>query len=269
MKKFVFLPFIIVFISINTLACSSDDLIDHLEQNPYDSFSDSTQMMTYIRDCFQNRRSMKAIFPAVYILVTDSIEYKATQTNFYLRPKWMERMVVEFFKLYREAVLNWEKQDFKKVPKTWRTAFRSADKQRPSAFKNLLLSIHAHIDRDLPIALHRLGVKLEECNYCISDYFKTNALFKEILPDLWHKLEDYDPQVNATDHTTEYYEDDIMKALISFRKRAWGLGLKMERSRFPYSEKKVDRKANKLTKYILLSPRRFNGTAVFALRGLF
>lgn len=260
---------ILTILSINSYSCSSDQLIDHLENEQYETFEQAQEMMVYIKDCFEQRHSLLALFPLVYISTTTAIKDKIETSGFYQNPIWIRAAITEFFKFYRSAIINFEKKKFKNVPRSWLTAFKYSLKKNASPFKSLLLSMHAHINRDLPIALNNIGSDLSSCTSCKKDFFRTNIMFEELLPSLWEDLFYFSPESNKTHYAVDHYTKDIMKALRFYRKRAWKLALKMQRPKFKYSKRKIDHKANRLTPFLLMAPRHFNHVAVFLLKSLF
>ncbi|MBT7609452.1 MAG: hypothetical protein HN576_06835 [Bacteriovoracaceae bacterium] len=258
------LIFFFTFLHSKVFGCSSVKLVEIMETQEFDTYSSARLMMEDIRDCLQERKSTMYIFPTVYVMITNEIEKKINSYGFYRNPNWMESIVIDFFKLYRYSLLNYEKGRKWLIPNTWLESFNYSKTKNASGFKSLILSMHAHINRDLAVAIHRKTPQISTCYSCKADYFATNEMFREILPELWDTMIILEPDVNSSSYENEVYEDELMRILIASRKAAWDLAVKVQTSP-NVSIMAIDKRANRLTPLIKLVPDKISKISGFIL----
>jgi hypothetical protein len=126
-----------------------------------------------ILDCearWTQARDKRAIFATAYRISTKNIR-AAEAAGKFLDPGQVEKAVVQFGRLYFEAVDADEAGQVSKVPMAWQRAFARAHDAHSNVATNLVLSMNAHIIRDLPFAAASLGPMSDAWH---TDYLRLN-----------------------------------------------------------------------------------------------
>jgi hypothetical protein len=123
----------------------------------YTSLDEAFNGLSQIERAFRQQHDRRAIFVTAYLVITDAIRRSIAEQRF-ADNAWAERYTVSFANLYRQALLDFERQNRAAVPKAWRIAFESAIDNRGLALQDLVLGINAHINYDLALALHEVTI---------------------------------------------------------------------------------------------------------------
>lgn len=125
-------------------------------------------------------------FTELYRLVTEAVERRC-RGRFFEDPRWVEVLVVEFSKLYFDALRLWIMGEHAACPAPWRALFanrRLALKPGYSPLQCALAGVNAHIQRDLGFAAWRASCLLSK-PFSVStdtyrDYVRVNAILDEV-----------------------------------------------------------------------------------------
>lgn len=125
-------------------------------------------------------------FTELYRQVTLEVRAK-TYVGFFLEPVWMEELVIQFSRLYFDALWLWLSGEYEACPPSWRVLFRRRfylQKRGYSKLQFALAGVNAHIQRDLGFAAHfsrRYQVGSAEIQARIyQDYVKVNEILEEV-----------------------------------------------------------------------------------------
>ena len=88
---------------------------------------------------------------------------------------WVERYMVTFANLYREALASYEARDLERVPKAWRLCFDAAVAGTGLVLQDMLLGVNAHVNHDLPLALSAISIEPDRAQR-YRDHSSVNAV---------------------------------------------------------------------------------------------
>jgi hypothetical protein len=120
-----------------------------------------------IEDVVAAMRAIEAVLPEqdgvrwfnlLYRRVTESVQ---ADTGHWEDGAFLQRLDVEFAKLYFEAVVGWE-ADPAATPRAWRPLFQARSDEKVMPLQFALAGMNAHINNDLVIALDRLAHSEEQ-----------------------------------------------------------------------------------------------------------
>ena len=128
-------------------------------------------------------------FTELYRRVTVSVD-EACETRFFRYPEWMRCLVIEFAKLYFEALESWLAGRYRECPPAWRVLFSRRLLLRKRGYSPLqfaLAGVNAHIQRDLAFAAIRAtkqyaGGKLS-MDQVRGDYTRVNRILEQVEVD--------------------------------------------------------------------------------------
>ena len=109
---------------------------------------------------FRTRQDRRAIFLSLYGVVSAEIRTHIRRGAF-LDPAWTHRYAVAFANLYRDALDAYDGGRTAAVPKAWRLCFDAARAGSGLVLQDMLLGVNAHVNNDLPLALHRTAIDPE------------------------------------------------------------------------------------------------------------
>jgi hypothetical protein len=99
----------------------------------------------------------RAIFPAIYEMQVRAMARDLAVPDRYADPAWMTRMSLDFAQRYFDAFDAYEQGDRAAVPAAWLRAFDHAREARGPVVNELMLSMNAHINHDLPLSIAAAG----------------------------------------------------------------------------------------------------------------
>ncbi|REJ09185.1 DUF5995 family protein [Halobacillus trueperi] len=101
----------------------------------------------------EEHNDFNSVFQRVYLLMTKEMQ-KRLAADFFTDPIWMERLLIHFADRYFQALDNLQSE--KEDSRCWTLAFRMAEQKQTFVLQDALLGINAHINYDLPLALHHI-----------------------------------------------------------------------------------------------------------------
>ena len=102
------------------------------------------------------RCNHNALFARAYLLITLAVANASTTPGFFVDPAYINHFDAAFAAEYGRQ---WDAhRDGRQTAPAWRIAFEAADRERVSASGDLYLALNAHIARDMPLILARVGL---------------------------------------------------------------------------------------------------------------
>jgi hypothetical protein len=101
--------------------------------------------------------SHSAIFSLAYLRVTENVR-EAVRSGYFDDEKWLNRIDTVFADLYFTTTSNWERGRRATIPAAWRIALQAEDDRAVSGLGNFMLAMNAHINRDFPYVIAKVGL---------------------------------------------------------------------------------------------------------------
>lgn len=111
-----------------------------------------------------------AVFALLYLRTTQAIRDAIAGSNVlgleeplfeepvFDDPLFLAHEAYAFGRYYLDAYYAWERGQLDRVPEAWRIAFDAAANEEVSVAGNMFLGINAHVNRDLALVLHSIGL---------------------------------------------------------------------------------------------------------------
>jgi hypothetical protein len=125
---------------------------------PYRSLDDVVNGFTALEADFRARQDRRSIFVTLYGVVSAEMRDRVARRTFE-DTEWVHRYAVAFANLYREALDDYDAGNIQRVPKAWRLCFDAAQAQTGLVLTDMLLGVNAHVNHDLPYALHGISIE--------------------------------------------------------------------------------------------------------------
>jgi hypothetical protein len=101
--------------------------------------------------------SHSAIFSLAYLRVTENVQ-AAVRSGYFDDEKWLNRVDTVFAELYFDTTSRWESGRRTNIPAAWRIALQAEDDRAVSGLGNFMLAMNAHINRDFPYVIAKVGL---------------------------------------------------------------------------------------------------------------
>jgi len=101
--------------------------------------------------------SHSAIFSLAYLRVTENVR-DAVRSGYFADTKWLNRVDTVFADLYFDTTSRWESGQRAGIPAAWKIALQAEDDRAVSGFGNFMLAMNAHINRDFPYVIAKVGL---------------------------------------------------------------------------------------------------------------
>ena len=172
---------------------------------------------TVVPDCDNNN-----VFSLTYLRVTEDVR-EGVDAGFWPDLQWINKQDAMFARLYFLAYDNYLAGRTELVPESWRVAFGASDAGQVQGLGNLLLSMNAHINRDFPFILYRVGLRNPDGTTRKPDHdaygTRLRALYKPMLKELAAR---FDPTIDDYDVPGTIADDDaLFEVLVQWRESAW------------------------------------------------
>ena len=145
--------------------------------------------------------------------------------NQFHHPEWVNALMLKYVSLYKNA-LDCELSGLCPVSKAWQAAFDENKSGRITPAGQLLISISAHVNRDLPIALASLdSTKFADETYQ-EDFRNISTIFLRRMPEMIKIVQEYEScNINT-------FDQEIITSVINFaigrtREKSWVYGSKL------------------------------------------
>jgi hypothetical protein len=183
------------------------DLIPLIEA-PYRTIDDVVAGLSTLERVFRERRDRRGVFASAYLGITEAVKRQSDAGGFFEDDEWVRAYDVAFGNLYRQALLDFERGDHQKVPKSWRFSFETALSGDALVFQDLLLGINAHINHDLSLALVECSIEPKDRRF--RDHTKVNealSVATDALQDRVAAL--YAPALRMLDQVAGRLDEDL------------------------------------------------------------
>jgi hypothetical protein len=175
-----------------------------------------------------------AVFARAYLLITRAVANASATPGFFLDPGYINHFDAAFAAEYGRQ---WDAhRDARPTAPAWRIAFEGADRERVTATGNLFLALNAHIGRDMPLILARVGLsaprRADQNTVNVVLYAATRALLNELAANYDRSL-GLDVPGSADELTLYQY-------VAGLRERAWRLAEQLVAAPTPAARKRVE-----------------------------
>jgi hypothetical protein len=140
-----------------TYAGRADPELLALVADPYADVADARERLRALERTLYEREDGRAAFLTVYARVTEAVEGGVAESRF-ADPDWVARYLVAFADHYRRAFEAFERGTLANVPDPWQVAFDRACSPETLVVQDVLLGVNAHVNYDLALALHDVGI---------------------------------------------------------------------------------------------------------------
>ena len=163
-----------------------------------------------------------SVFALVYIRVTEAIRSDVLRGRFE-EPTFLNHEDAVFARMYFQAFDNWEAKRYDRVPGAWREAFDSAHDKRVNAFGNLMMSMNAHVNRDMPFMLAAIGQQQSDGSSRKPDHDYGNLLLSKLYAPIIEEVgARWDPTTRNYNLPLGYADDVVaFQVLPLWREIVW------------------------------------------------
>jgi hypothetical protein len=164
--------------------------------------------------------SHSALFSLLYLDVTHHIYDAVTTPGYFQVPGVISHEDALFASYYFNAFDNYSKGDLADTPYAWQVAFNAAAARSEQGIGNLLLGMNAHINRDLPFVLYRMGLFNSDGTSRKPDHDKVNSVLYAAYDEaVTEGAKRFDPSLAQYEGTTN--DDSGIQTVIAWREEAW------------------------------------------------
>ena len=161
-------------------------------------------------------------FGITYIRVTEAIR-KAILDGVYQEPRFLAHEDRVFARMYFESYDAWKAGKRDQVPAAWREAWDAGRAKSVSGLGNLLLSMNAHINRDMPYLVEAIGMTKPDGTTRKIDHDRGNKVLNTLYDDVLKELSArYDSSIDDVD-IPGFLGDDaaLFQMLQGWREGVW------------------------------------------------
>ena len=200
-----------------------------------------TEMTTRLRTLAQSC-DHDAVFALLYLRTTE--EYRRTvdaDPAFFVDTAYVNRVDALFADEYFVAYDAWHTGSAP-VPPAWAIAFEAAERREVSGGGDILLGMNAHINRDLPFVLARMGLTHPDGSSRKPDHDKVNQILYRVAhgPVLDEAAQRFDPSIRNSDVPgTTLDNDAVFQLVVSWRERAWHNAVRLVMATSPAEQQLV------------------------------
>jgi hypothetical protein len=164
--------------------------------------------------------SHNALFSLLYLDVTYHIADAVRTTGYFQVPGVISHEDALFASYYFNAYDAYSKGDVVNTPGAWQIAFDAAKNESVQGTGDLLLGMNAHINRDLPFVLYRMGLFNSDGTSRKPDHDKVNSvLFSAYYDAAVDGARRFDPSVAPSD--TPGSGELSIQSVVGWREEAW------------------------------------------------
>jgi hypothetical protein len=176
--------------------------------------------------------SHNAIFAVAYRRITQRVAEAVgppttpdAPATLFADPAYIARFDVAFAREYGRNWDAWAQGRRSQAAPAWRAAFDNAHGERVTGTGNLMLAINAHIGRDMPLVLERVGLS----DARKADQDRVNAVLLAATEPLIRELAaDYDPTMDDTNLPGTGDDAALYQYIAGLRERAWRLAQELD-----------------------------------------
>jgi hypothetical protein len=164
----------------------------------------------------------RAVFALTYLRTTEAfLRTIRQQRRFFRHRRWVIYEDVLFASYYFRAFDNYARR--RRVPDAWRIAFDAAASGATNAGHDVFLGMNAHIQRDLPYVLARVGLRTPAGRSRKPDHDRVNRILTTVIDPVEDEIaRRYDPMFTLADAKPSPVEElTALELLKSWREGAW------------------------------------------------
>lgn len=226
---------LVLFFVFSTLAKTDVAKAEPALQKDIPVFTDMQQTLDWFsaKETELPSRDRRGLFLRIYHEVTLEMVNMFEQNKFQ-NPDWVRSLMFEYLSLYRNA-LECDQSRLCEVSPAWQKAFRENKRRKFRPSVQLLLSISAHVNRDLAVALSHIDVEFSSSSE-YRDFQTISLIFRRRMPQLIRIVQKYE---NCHVSSLERKEVNAMInwVMSRTRKQAWDLGRRFSRVKTAKAEK--------------------------------
>lgn len=163
-----------------------------------------------------------AVFGLAYLRTTQAYLETARTTGFYQDPAFVNHEDVAFAAMYFAAYDAWAEGRLSHVPPAWRAALDAGARRQVSGMGDLLLGMNAHVNRDLPFVLAKIGLVAPDGRSRKRDHDQVNVMLNRVVePLIAEEAARFDPTMKSAPTPYGLGYTGLMQALVSWREAAW------------------------------------------------
>jgi hypothetical protein len=164
--------------------------------------------------------SHNALFALLYFDVTNHIGTSVRTDGYFQVPSVISHEDALFASYYFNAYDAWSKGDRVNTPMPWQIALDAAQGHQVSGLGNLLLGMNAHINRDLPFVLYRMGLFNSDGSTRKPDHDKVNSVLYDAYDQaIGEGARRFDSSLSQDSGPTA--ADSGIQSVIAWREEAW------------------------------------------------
>jgi hypothetical protein len=163
-----------------------------------------------------------ALFALTYIRVTEAIR-RSLHRRFYEEPRFLQTEDRVFARMYFAATDNWRAGRRQYVPPAWREALDAGRDRSVSGLGNLLMSMNAHVNRDMPFMLDALGLRKPDGSSRKPDHDRGNRVLAPLYDDVLTEMDArFDDSISDYDVPGLLVDDTaLFQILQGWREGVW------------------------------------------------
>lgn len=164
--------------------------------------------------------SHNALFSLLYLDVTYHIGDAVRTDGYFQVPGVISHEDALFASYYFSAFDSYAKGDLANTPGAWQVAFGAAKDKSVQGLGDVLLGMNAHINRDLPFVLYRMGLFNSDGSSRKPDHDKVNdVLFQAYNDAADDSARRFDPSMAPS--TTPGSAELSIQSVVGWREEAW------------------------------------------------
>lgn len=219
---------LLLFISTLSLADAQAPSTFELMQNEFQSLPEVERSFHLVSENLLAQHDSRAVFVKVYEVITHNIQTMLAQNQF-ADPQWVETIGLTYANYFRRSFFAYEVYKLSRswtapLPSPWWLAFEENGRGDLAVSVQLILSVSAHIQNDLPHALIESGADFSPT--CHKDYKKIGAVFGRSFEESWQAVYHFDhKERNSIEQLIGTWLAQNWIAI--FRQSAWANGVKL------------------------------------------
>jgi hypothetical protein len=163
-----------------------------------------------------------AVFALAYLRTTEAYRLAVEDPAFFADNGFVNHEDAYFASLYFDAYDAWHAGRGAGTPRAWAIAFEQAHARTVKGSGDLLLGMSAHINRDLPFALERVGLFTPDGTSRKPDHDKVDEILSRIEgPIVTEIAERFDPSVDDLNAPGTLDETALFQLVAGWRESAW------------------------------------------------
>ncbi|GAA3759697.1 hypothetical protein GCM10022225_51500 [Plantactinospora mayteni] len=178
-----------------------------------------------------------ASFTLAYLRTTEGFRWGRDQEGYFVDNAWVNREGALFAEYYYRAYDDWAAGRRSAVPAAWLAALDAARSRRLTGAGDLLLGMNAHINRDLPYVLERVGLTAPDGSSRKPDHDKVNEILAAVLDPL---LAELIARLDRDGFDTGIPTSAALGLLVSWREQAWRNAVRLAGARTPFARTLVE-----------------------------